>query len=234
MLIPVLLTQLALPGPNPGWDWPGPPSSLIRVVTEGSFQAMINDFKHAYGLQRMPGVTVTNRCERTSYNRSTSTVCISPAMINGLARLGDGALVFVVAHELGHHLQNAIPQLVGPMPSRTQRELQADCLAGILLSRNDKLHMSDQDVQEALTAAQRLGDSTYDHFNHHGSGEMRMLAVRSGMRYGRQGVRDNYFPLFCGLEGGGTKKRLGDTSFKAAENMGRLRFELRTNRLKAH
>jgi hypothetical protein len=179
------------------------------VVTEGSYQAMITDFKQAYGLQQMPSVTVTNRCERTSYNRATSTVCLSPAMINGLARLGDGALVFVVAHELGHHLQNSIPQIVGPMPSRTQRELQADCLAGILLSRNVQLRMSDQDVQEALTAAQRLGDSTYDHFNHHGSGEMRMLAVRSGMRYGRLGQRDNYFPLFCGLQAGGTKNRLG-------------------------
>jgi hypothetical protein len=209
MLLPLLLGQLALPAQNPGWDWPGPPSSLIRVVTEGSYQAMITDFKQAYGLQQMPSVTVTNRCERTSYNRATSTVCLSPAMISGLARLGDGALVFVVAHELGHHLQNSIPQIVGPMPSRTQRELQADCLAGILLSRNVQLRMTDQDVQEALTAAQRLGDSTYDHFNHHGSGEMRMLAVRSGMRYGRLGQRDNYFPLFCGLQAGGTKNRLG-------------------------
>jgi len=209
MLLPLLLGQLALPAQNPGWDWPGPPSSLIRVVTEGSYQAMITDFKQAYGLQQMPSVTVTNRCERTSYNRATRTVCLSPAMISGLARLGDGALVFVVAHELGHHLQNSIPQIVGPMPSRTQRELQADCLAGILLSRNVQLRMSDQDVQEALTAAQRLGDSTYDHFNHHGSGEMRMLAVRSGMRYGRLGQRDNYFPLFCGLQAGGTKNRLG-------------------------
>jgi len=209
MLLPLLLGQLALPAQNPGWDWPGPPSSLIRVVTEGSYQAMITDFKQAYGLQQMPSVTVTNRCERTSYNRATRTVCLSPAMISGLARLGDGALVFVVAHELGHHLQNSIPQIVGPMPSRTQRELQADCLAGILLSRNVQLRMTDQDVQEALTAAQRLGDSTYDHFNHHGSGEMRMLAVRSGMRYGRLGQRDNYFPLFCGLQAGGTKNRLG-------------------------
>ena len=209
ILLPLLISQLALPAQNPGWDWPGPPSSLIRVVTEGSYQAMITDFKQAYGLQQMPSVTVTNRCERTSYNRITNTVCISPAMISGLVRLGDGALVFVVAHELGHHLQNSIPQIVGPMPSRTQRELQADCLAGILLSRNAQLRMSDQDVQEALTAAKRLGDNTYDHFNHHGSGEMRMLAVRSGIRYGRLGQRDNYFPLFCGLQAGGTKNRLG-------------------------
>jgi len=36
-----------------------------------------------------------------------------------------------------------------------------------------------------------------------------MLAVRSGIRYGRLGQRDNYFPLFCGLQAGGTKNRLG-------------------------
>jgi hypothetical protein len=64
-------------------------------------------------------------------------------------------------------------------------------------------------VVEAFNAASKLGDRTYDHFDHHGTGEMRQLAIRSGVRFGLSNQRDNYFPLFCGLNAGGAKNGVG-------------------------
>ena len=188
-----------LGAPSPAWEWPGTPGDLIRAVTQGTFQAMVRDFKAAYGIERLPSVKVTNACNRTAYSPKTATVCISPGMIQGLSRIGDGALAYVVAHELAHHLQHAIPALTRGLSSRTQLELQADCLAGLFLARNRQVTFSEPDVLEALKAASKLGDRTYDHFDHHGTGEMRQLAIRSGVRYGLTNKRDNYFPLFCGL-----------------------------------
>ena len=183
----------------PSWEWPGTPADLIRAVTQGSFQAMVRDFKPAYGIDRLPSVRVTSQCTRTVYSPKTATVCITPGMTQALSRIGDGALAYVVAHELAHHLQHAIPAVTRGFTSRTQLELQADCLAGLLLARNRQVNFTERDVVEAFNAASKLGDRTYDHFDHHGTGEMRQLAIRSGVRFGATNKRDNYFPLFCGL-----------------------------------
>lgn len=191
------------------WEWPGTPADLIRAVTQGAFQAMVRDFKAAYGIARLPAVKVTNQCTRTAYSPSTATVCITAGMTQALARIGDGALAYVVAHELAHHLQHAIPQITRGFTSRTQLELQADCLAGFLLVRNRQVQFTETDVVEAFKAASKLGDRTYDHFDHHGTGEMRQLAIRSGVRFGLTNKRDNYFPLFCGLNAGGSKNGVG-------------------------
>ena len=198
-----------VPASPPAWEWPGTPGDLIRAVTQGTFQAMVRDFKAAYGIERLPSVRVTNQCTRTSYAPKTATVCITGGMIQRLSRIGDGALAYVVAHELAHHLQHSIPALTRGLSSRTQLELQADCLAGLFLARNRQVSFSEPDVVEALNAASKLGDRTYDHFDHHGTGEMRQLAIRSGVRYGLTNKRDNYFPLFCGLNTRGTENGVG-------------------------
>jgi hypothetical protein len=182
---------------------------LIRAVTQGSFQAMVRDFKPAYGIDRLPSVRLTSQCTRTAYTPKTATVCITPGMTQALARIGDGALAYVVAHELAHHLQSAIPAVTRGFTSRTQLELQADCLAGLLLARNRQVNFTERDVVEAFKAASKLGDRTYDHFDHHGTGEMRQLAIRSGVRFGATNKRDNYFPLFCGLNARRTENSVG-------------------------
>ena len=194
---------------SPSWEWPGSPADLIRAVTQGSFQAMVRDFKPAYGIDRLPSVRVTSQCSRTAYSPKTTTVCITPAMTQALSRIGDGALAYVVAHELAHHLQHAIPAISRGFTNRTQLELQADCLAGLLLARNRLVNFTERDVVEAFKAASTLGDRTYDHFDHHGTGEMRQLAIRSGVRFGTTNKRDNYFPLFCGLNARRTEKAGG-------------------------
>lgn len=84
---------------------------------------------------------------------------------------GDFAQAYVIAHEVGHHVQN----LVGTLnKSHTLKkssskkianavqvkvELQADCYAGIW-AYNTKDVMEEGDIQEALNAASAIGDDT--------------------------------------------------------------------------
>ena len=81
---------------------------------------------------------------------------------------GDFAQVYVLAHEIGHHLQNLIraegnePR---PKPGQSKNEysvrieLQADCFAGIWAkSAQGKKLLDVGDLEEALTAATAIGD----------------------------------------------------------------------------
>ncbi len=86
---------------------------------------------------------------------------------------GDFAEAYVVAHEVGHHVQN----LLGILPKVNQArqnmseaesnqmsvkvELQADCFAGVWGKFTDQKGILDRgDLEEALKAAQQIGDDT--------------------------------------------------------------------------
>ena len=90
---------------------------------------------------------------------------------------GDFAQAYVIAHEIGHHVQNllGISQQVQAFRNRSSQaqanrasvrlELQADCLAGVWASHTQqaeesKLHqfLESGDVEEALRAASQIGD----------------------------------------------------------------------------
>ncbi|MEM7566876.1 MAG: neutral zinc metallopeptidase [Pseudomonadota bacterium] len=87
---------------------------------------------------------------------------------------GDFAIAYVVAHEVGHHIENLLgilPQvqaqqrqlsLVGSNDLSVRVELMADCLAGIWARANDQLNdvLEPGDIQEALQAAAAVGDDT--------------------------------------------------------------------------
>ena len=87
---------------------------------------------------------------------------------------GDFAQAYVVAHEVGHHVQNllGISDKVDAMRNRVGRsqqnalsvrlELQADCLAGVWAhhSQRSKGWLEQGDIEEALNAATRIGDDT--------------------------------------------------------------------------
>lgn len=87
---------------------------------------------------------------------------------------GDFAQAYVIAHEVGHHVQNLIG-VTGKVDgmrgriSETQQnalsvrvELQADCLAGVWAhhSQKGKGWLEAGDIEEALNAASRIGDDT--------------------------------------------------------------------------
>jgi predicted metalloprotease len=84
---------------------------------------------------------------------------------------GDFAQAYVIAHEVGHHIQTLIgttekvqearrrsTEAVGNL-TQVKMELQADCYAGIWASRIKKV-LEPGDIEEALNAAAAVGDDT--------------------------------------------------------------------------
>jgi predicted metalloprotease len=108
---------------------------------------------------------------------------------------GDFAQAYVLAHEVGHHVQNLIGsstlQARGETSNQTsvRVELQADCLAGVWgHTARASLQITDDDLDEALTAAHAIGDDTLGHSDErkftHGSSEQRMRWFRRGFDSG--------------------------------------------------
>lgn len=84
---------------------------------------------------------------------------------------GDFPIAYIIAHEVGHHIQNldGTADQVNRAQQRASRaqgnamqvamELQADCYAGVWAA-NDKNLLEAGDVEEGLGAAQAIGDDT--------------------------------------------------------------------------
>ena len=119
---------------------------------------------------------------------------------------GDFAQAYVLAHEVGHHVQTllGIEEKVRRMQQQNpdqanqvqvRMELQADCLAGIWGNHSAKQGLLvEGDVEEGIGAAAAVGDdriqkNTQGHVNPdaftHGSSEQRVQWFMKGMRSGR-------------------------------------------------
>lgn len=112
-------------------------------------------------------------------------------MKNKLGAPGDFAQAYVIAHEVGHHVQNLLG--VAAKVNQLQRgkdqaavnqlsvlqELQADCFAGIWGHYADKdfRMIEDGDLEEALNAAAAIGD---DNLQQKASGRIRPEAFTHG------------------------------------------------------
>jgi uncharacterized protein len=80
---------------------------------------------------------------------------------------GDFAQAYVIAHEVGHHVQNLIGATQVRVGGENQNqtsvrvELQADCLAGVWgHTAQASLAIDEADLREALNAAHSIGDDT--------------------------------------------------------------------------
>lgn len=127
---------------------------------------------------------------------------------------GDFAQAYVLAHEVGHHVQNVI----GVLPKFNQMrrsmstaeanamsirvELQADCFAGVWgYYTEQKGLLDDGDVEEALNAATQIGDDTIqrrtqgyvvpESFNH-GTSEQRRTWFYRGFESGKLEACDTF------------------------------------------
>lgn len=108
---------------------------------------------------------------------------------------GDFAQAYVIAHEVGHHVQNLIGatqiQVQGESANQTsvRVELQADCFAGVWgHTARATLAIDEADLREALNAAHAIGDDTLGQRNEsqftHGSSAQRMTWFRRGFDSG--------------------------------------------------
>jgi predicted metalloprotease len=121
---------------------------------------------------------------------------------------GDFARAYVIAHEVGHHVQNqlGISEQVQNAQERSGRrganqlsvktELQADCFAGVWANHADKMRhiLESGDIESGLNAASAIGDDrlqretrgyvTPDSFTH-GSSAQRVRWFKQGLQGGR-------------------------------------------------
>lgn len=123
---------------------------------------------------------------------------------------GDFAQAYVIAHEVGHHVQNLIG-VSGKVDSMRGRlsevqqnalsvrvELQADCLAGVWAhhSQQGKGWLEAGDLEEAMNAASRIGDDTLQR-------QARGTVVPESFTHGSSAQRVSWFRR--GYEGGSVK-----------------------------
>jgi hypothetical protein len=142
------------------------------------------------------------------YCPTDQSIYIDPVFFTELSQRfgapGDFAMAYVIAHEVGHHVQNLQgtldrAQQSQASASRTQGnqiqvgiELQADCYAGVWAA-NDKNLMEPGDLEEGMRAAEAIGDDTLQKQSQgrvrpesftHGSAAQRMAALRRGLETG--------------------------------------------------
>lgn len=136
-------------------------------------------------------------------------------MSQRLGARGDFAAAYVVAHEVGHHVQNELGILAKVTAERQRStqtvsnelsvrvELQADCFSGVWArSAAEQLGSLEQgDIAEAMDAAARIGDDTLqrnagqrpmpDSFTH-GTSEQRQRWFAAGYESGSIAVCDTF------------------------------------------
>lgn len=135
---------------------------------------------------------------------------------------GDFAYAYVIAHEVGHHVQyllgildNAHRQMSRVSKKESNRisvrlELQADFLAGIWAYHDNRMFNSleDGDIEEGINVASKIGDdylqkqaqgyTVPDAFNH-GTSAQRVRWLKKGLRSGNVNDGDTFSPNYSDL-----------------------------------
>ncbi len=250
------LTQLGggggglLPGGGPTATSPSAASRLSPEMRDfltrvlGSTEETWTEIFQRRGERYTPTVMV-------AYNGGTQTACgfgqavmgpfycpndqriyIDPAFFNELSRRfgapGDFAMAYVIAHEVGHHIQDldGTLQRAQQLQARASKaegnatqvkvELQADCYAGVWAKNARDAQgniLEPGDVEEGMRAAEAIGDDTLQRQTQgtvvpesftHGTAEQRMQALRRGLTTGdpaqcRFESLTSIFPTFCPL-----------------------------------
>ncbi len=128
---------------------------------------------------------------------------------------GDFAQAYVIAHEVGHHVQN-LTGTAGKVQQAQQQagseaeanqysvmlELQADCYAGVWArDAAPRLNITQQDIDEGMRAATAIGDDTLQRASQgrvvpdaftHGTSEQRSRWLMTGMNSGDPNACDTF------------------------------------------
>ena len=137
---------------------------------------------------------------------------------------GDFAYAYVIAHEVGHHVQNQLGILgqahqqmaqygkntAGYNQTSVRLELQADFFAGVWAYHDNARFgsLEDGDIEEALNAAAKIGDDylqkqaygrTMPETFNHGTSEQRSRWLKKGLTTGDISLGDTFSPAYSSL-----------------------------------
>jgi predicted metalloprotease len=137
---------------------------------------------------------------------------------------GDFAYAYVIAHEVGHHVQNELGILSeahqkmaqygkdtqGYNQTSVRLELQADFFAGVWAHHDNKMFgsLEDGDIEEALNAAAKIGDDylqkqaygrTMPETFNHGTSAQRSRWLKKGINTGDIQQGDTFSPAYSSL-----------------------------------
>ncbi|WP_295803206.1 neutral zinc metallopeptidase [uncultured Microbulbifer sp.] len=192
--------------------------SVVLADTEDTWGKL---FQQAGSQYSTPKLVLYNEAVRSACGLSSAAVgpfyCpgdqkvyLDLSFLNELKKLGapgDFAFAYVIAHEVGHHVQNQMGTSAKVQQARMQSdkvtanrlsvmlELQADCFAGVwaYYAHRDRQMLEPGDIEEGLRAAAAVGD---DHLQRrsghavspdaftHGSAEQRAYWFRQGFTSG--------------------------------------------------
>lgn len=228
-LDPGVQTQTRAPAPSPGTARDDEMKAFVATVLADTEAVWTDVFKRAGGTYSEPVLvlftgSVRSACGFASaasgpfYCPGDRKAYIDLSFYNELQRRfgapGDFAQAYVLAHEVGHHVQN----LIGVLPkfnemrrrlSKTEEnalsvrvELQADCFAGIWGHYTERAGWIEEgDLEEALNAAMQIGDDAIqrrmqgyvvpESFNH-GTSEQRQRWFKIGFDTGEMEACDTF------------------------------------------
>ena len=137
---------------------------------------------------------------------------------------GDFAYAYVIAHEVGHHVQNELGILgqaheqmarygkdtQGYNQTSVRLELQADFFAGVWAYNDNAMFgsLEDGDIEEALNAAAKIGDDylqkqaygrTMPETFNHGTSAQRSRWLKKGLTTGNVQLGDTFSPAYSAL-----------------------------------
>lgn len=229
-----MLNEVQSPGMPPVDDRPVPQgapgdrlgkfASIVLADTETTWQTLL-------GLQyQAPRMVLFTGAVRSACGTTSSAVgpfycpgdhklyldlSFFDEMAQRLGAPGDFAQAYVIAHEVGHHVQNlmGIADKVHRLRQRSSEaegnalsvrmELQADCLAGVWghHAKRERNLIEPGDFEEGLRAASAIGDDRLQKMSRgyvqpeswtHGSSEQRMTWLKRGLDSGDPAVCDTF------------------------------------------
>jgi hypothetical protein len=232
-LLESLGTSSSVSGPSSGLDGtpaPGPRdelsqfASVVLADTEDTWTALFQRESESYRLPTLVlfSGSVASACGYASsavgpfYCPADGKVYLDLSFFDELARRfgapGDFAQAYVIAHEIGHHVQNLLGisaeirrRQQGASQTRANElsvrlELQADCLAGVWGYHAQDL-LEPGDIEEGLAAAAAIGDDQMQRRAGgyvrpeswtHGSSQQRVTWLRRGLQSGDPDACDTF------------------------------------------
>jgi uncharacterized protein len=194
-------------------------AALVLADTEQTWHGVFRETGRTY--EEPPLVlfsqSVRSACGAASaamgpfYCPADRTVYLDPVFFDQLSKRfgapGDFAQAYVIAHEVGHHIQNLLGVSSGVSAAQQQAgeaqanvlsvrlELQADCFAGVWGHRasRDRQVIEPGDFEEGMRAAASIGDDAIQEMTQgsirpeswtHGSSEQRQFWLRRGLATG--------------------------------------------------